>query len=87
MVDQRGENTDELIFYPILAEIPLQRIPPPAVGGAQSSSIALGKRVTLTLDDRPSRVVTLEESHPVMGLRHCSRTLGKVCGSKVKREV
>jgi hypothetical protein len=82
-----GKTPTSLYFYPILAEIPLQKIPPPAVGGAQSSSIGLAKKETLTLDDRPSRVVTLGESHPVMGLRDCPRTLGKVRGSKEQRKV
>jgi hypothetical protein len=83
-----GEKTPtSWYFYPILAEISLQRIPPLAVGGAQSSSIGLAKKETLALDDRPSRVATRRGSHPVMGLRHCSRTLGKVHGSKEKRKV
>jgi hypothetical protein len=64
----------------------LQKTPPLAVGGAQYSSIGLAKKDTLALDDRPSHVATLGESHPVMGLRHCSRSLEKVHGSKEKRE-
>ena len=74
------------MFHPILAEIPLQKIPLPAVGGAQRSSLGLAKKETLSLDGRPSRVAALGEPHPVMGLRHCSRTLGKVHGSKEKRK-
>jgi hypothetical protein len=64
----------------------LQKIPPLAVGGAQCSSIGLAKKEKLALDDRPSHVATLGESLPVMGLRHCSRTLGKIRRSKEKEE-
>jgi hypothetical protein len=82
-----GKTPTSSYFYPILAEISLQKIPPLVVGGAQSSSIGLAKKETLALDDRPSRVATLGESHPVMGLRHCSRALGRVHGSKKNRKV
>ena len=82
-----GEKPTSLDFYPILAEISLQKIPPLAVGGAQSSSIGLAKKETLALDDRPSRVAILGEPHPVMDLRHCSRALGKVHGSKERWKV
>jgi hypothetical protein len=82
-----GKTPTSWDFYLILAEISLQKIPLLAVGGAQSSSIGLAKKETLALDDRPSRVATLGESHPVMGLRHCSRTLGKVHGSKEEQKV
>jgi hypothetical protein len=82
-----GKKSTSLYFYPIIAEISLQNIQPLAVGGAQGSSIGLAKKEALALDDHPSRVATLGESHPVMRLRHCSRTLGKVHELKEKRKV
>jgi hypothetical protein len=82
-----GKSPTSGDFYPILVEIPLQKIPPLGVCVAQCSSIGLAKKEMLALDDRPSRVATLGESHPVTGLRHRSRILGKVHGSKEKRKV
>ncbi len=77
-----------MIFYPIFAEISLQKIPPLTVGGAQSSSVGLARKRTLALDDRLlNRVPTLGVSHPVTGPRRSSRALENVHGSEEKQKV